>query len=169
MKPSGVWRWREVKLVDSMWAHVFLPLFCIRPGHKEIKFGSACFQTHARVSDSLQHVHEIKPMTTTRWMGFSAHLSLLLSPPINHKFTPVLIFTSSMLSHFPLGASLDPAFPFSPLSLCCISVRWHLNKSSPDITKKALKSSFPPTCWLKAHVNKWFLTATVHLLFSYSP
>lgn len=139
MKPSGVWRWREVKLVDSMWAHVFLPLFCTRPGHKEIKFGSACFQTHARVSDSLQHVHEIKPMTTTRPMGFSAHLSLLLSPPLitnSHLYL-------SILSHFPLGASLDPALPFSPLSLCCVSVRWHLNKSSPDITKKALKS-FPP-------------------------
>lgn len=124
---------------------------------------------HARVSDSRQHVHEIKPVPTRRSTWFSAHLSLLPPPPFYHKFTPVLSFASSILSHFhfpPLSLfwlgvpflRLKPA-----LHLCALTFE---QKVSGHHKKKALKSSFPPTCWLTAHINNRRLTATVHLLFS---
>lgn len=164
--PSGVWRWREVKLVDSVRAHVF-PRF---------SFVYARATKRLSLSPRVSNTRTCEWHSTTRARdqandhnkinGVFSPLKSPSFPSINHKFTPVLIFYFMPLPPFvPLLTRRSLSTPLSP---CCISVRWHLNKSSPDITQKALKSSFPPTYWLKAHVNKWCLTGTVHLLFSYS-
>lgn len=96
VKPFRVWRWREIKLEDSMWAHVFL-CFSFVYGRAARRLSLCLCVSNARTCE-WQSATRARGQANAhnKINGFLAHLSLLSPPPIYHKFTPVLSVTSSI-------------------------------------------------------------------------
>lgn len=142
--PSGVWRWREVKLVDSVRAHVFLRFsFVYARDTKRLSLSPRVSNTRTCEWHSATRARD-QANDHNKINGVFSPLKSTSFPSINHKFTPVLIFTSSILCHFPLCASFDPAFPFYPLKpvlhLCALTFEQKLSGHHT----KSIKILFSP-------------------------